>query len=55
LQERALSDTGLGHYVMPKKNRLVLLKQGTFHKISRIDDNAGATLRGSIAGFFVKT
>jgi hypothetical protein len=49
-----LSEHGWGHYVMPKPNRLVLLKGGVPHKLQRVDTNAGDHVRATVAGFFMR-
>ena len=51
-ESQALIDDGLGHYVLPKPNRLVLMGSGVFHEIKRVDDNAGDHVRATIQGFF---
>lgn len=37
--------------VVPKPNRLVLVKEGTIHCIQRVDRTAGETLRQTMTGF----
>jgi hypothetical protein len=49
-----LMATGFGSYVMPKPNRLVVLKGGTAHAIAKIRPAAGRHIRASIGGFFKK-
>lgn len=47
-------DLGIATCVSPRPNRLVLLDADRPHRITRVDANAGAHLRASIAGFFVR-
>jgi len=49
-----VEDKGIGAYVVPKPNRLVVIGGGHPHKIARIDKTAGNHVRASIAGFFVR-
>ena len=42
---------GTGHMIIPKPNRLVLMKAGTAHMVNRVDEAAGDNLRWSIVGF----
>lgn len=44
--------TQTGAFVAPRSNRLVILRGGTPHKISRVSPLAGENFRRSIAGFF---
>lgn len=37
--------------VVPKPNRLVLVREGTIHCINRVDPTAGTTLRQTMTGF----
>jgi hypothetical protein len=46
--------SGVGTFVSPRPNRLVLLGSQRPHRIARIDPNAGAHARSSIAGFFLR-
>lgn len=47
-----LMETGYGHYVMPKPNRLVILTSGVIHCIKKVDPAAGNKVRATIQGFF---
>ena len=47
-------DAGIATCVSPRPNRLVLIGPDRPHRIARIDQNAGAHLRVSIAGFFLR-
>ena len=47
-------DPGIATSVVPKPNRLVLIGANRPHRVSRVDQNAGAHLRASIAGFFLR-
>jgi hypothetical protein len=49
-----LVDSGVGHYVMAKPNRLVLIG-GAIHCISPIRPAAGNHVRASAGGFFLRT
>lgn len=50
-----VEEVGVGHYVVPKPNRLVVVGGGHPHKIARVDPTAGSHVRASIAGFFVRS
>jgi hypothetical protein len=43
---------GIGSYVMPKPNRLVIVKGGTPHSIAKVRPSAGRHPRMSVGGFF---
>src|SRR6266536_2054725 len=43
---------GIGSYVAPKPNRLVVIKGGTPHAIAKVRASAGRHVRASIGGFF---
>jgi Rps23 Pro-64 3,4-dihydroxylase Tpa1-like proline 4-hydroxylase len=43
---------GTGTFVMPKPNRLVVLRGGLPHKIAKVSIGAGSNVRASVAGFF---
>lgn len=45
---------GTGRYLVPKPNRLVAIKAGTPHAINHVHTAAGANVRCSIAGFFLR-
>lgn len=45
---------GIALMVTPLPNRLVLLGPSRPHRIARVDSNAGARVRSSIAGFFLR-
>jgi hypothetical protein len=47
-----LSEMGGGHYIMPKANRLVVMRNGIPHCIAKVDAAAGENVRCSVAGFF---
>jgi Rps23 Pro-64 3,4-dihydroxylase Tpa1-like proline 4-hydroxylase len=42
---------GMGHMIVPKPNRLVLMKSGICHMVNRVDLAAGDNLRMSVVGF----
>jgi Rps23 Pro-64 3,4-dihydroxylase Tpa1-like proline 4-hydroxylase len=48
-----LLEMGCGNFIAPKPNRLVLLK-GAPHMVSRISPAAGASVRATVAGFFLR-
>jgi hypothetical protein len=45
--------TGIATMINPLPNRLVLIGPDRPHRIARVDANAGARVRSSIAGFFL--
>ncbi|MHC5748613.1 MAG: hypothetical protein ACYTXT_43590 [Nostoc sp.] len=47
-------DIGIGQYIAPKPNRLVVIAGGNPHRINKIEFAAGDNLRCSISGFFVR-
>jgi hypothetical protein len=47
-------DSGVGLYIRPKPNRLVLIGPDRPHRVARVDANAGTHVRLSIAGFFLR-
>ena len=49
--ERVLAK-GLGRFIMPKPNRLVVIAVGNLHAVRRVEPAAGDHLRQSISGFF---
>jgi hypothetical protein len=51
---RLLMDGGVGSYVAPKPNRLVVIKGGTPHAIAKVRPSAGRNIRASVGGFFKK-
>lgn len=51
-EDELLSTIGIGQVILPKPNRLVLMKGGTMHSINRVDPAAGSAVRCSIVGFF---
>ena len=50
--EQVIMEDGIGSYVLPKPNRLVILKGGPYHTIKKVDSSAGDNLRVTIQGFF---
>lgn len=50
----SIAEMGIGHYVVPRRNRLVVIAGGHPHKIARVDVTAGHHVRASIAGFYVR-
>lgn len=47
--------SGIATSVSPRPNRLVLIGPDRPHRIARVDQNAGARVRASIAGFFLRS
>ena len=47
--------TGIATCISPRPNRLVLIGPNRPHRIIRVDQNAGARARASIAGFFLRS
>ncbi len=43
---------GVGRVVLPKPNRLVVIKGGTPHCVAKVRDAAGNHVRASVSGFF---
>ena len=52
--EGQADDVGIATCVFPRPNRLVMLSADRPHRITRVDTNAGAHVRASIAGFFLR-
>jgi Rps23 Pro-64 3,4-dihydroxylase Tpa1-like proline 4-hydroxylase len=48
-------DIGIGQYIAPKPNRLVVIAAGNPHRINKVEPMAGDNLRSSISGFFVRS
>lgn len=53
VENQFLMEFGMGTYIHPKPNRLVILSSRTLHSIRAVDTNAGDNARLSIQGFFV--
>jgi hypothetical protein len=53
LESEALLAKGIGTYVMPKPNRLIIVGQGHPHKVASVSPNAGDHVRATFAGFFM--
>jgi hypothetical protein len=51
-KNRNLIKYGMGTFVSPKPNRLVLIKGGTVHGVSRVDPDAGQNMRLTLTGFY---
>lgn len=45
-----IMNVGHGTFVMPKPNRLVLIKHDTIHGINRVDSDAGENIRVTLTG-----
>ncbi len=52
--DQLLEAPGLGTYIAPRPNRLVVLKGGTWHCVRRVEAAAGDALRVTLSGFFFK-
>jgi Rps23 Pro-64 3,4-dihydroxylase Tpa1-like proline 4-hydroxylase len=53
-EDEFLAERGLGQWIFPKPNRLVIMAAGVFHTINRVDPDAGDHARCSIVSFLVK-
>jgi Rps23 Pro-64 3,4-dihydroxylase Tpa1-like proline 4-hydroxylase len=53
-EDKFIADKGIGQYIFPKPNRLVIMASGVFHAINRVDDDAGDNGRCSIVSFLIK-
>jgi Rps23 Pro-64 3,4-dihydroxylase Tpa1-like proline 4-hydroxylase len=53
-EEEQTDVSGVATCVSPSPNRLVLIGASRPHRIVRVDQNAGARARASIAGFFLR-
>lgn len=51
-EESLIADLPISMSVLPRKNRLVVMSKRAHHLVTTVNDNAGDTLRMSIAGFF---
>jgi len=51
-KNKNLIEHGLGTFVSPKPNRLVLINGGTVHGITRVDPDAGQNMRVTLTGFY---
>jgi hypothetical protein len=51
-ESERLMNPGVGSFVLPKPNRLVLLAGGVYHRINPVSPAAGHHLRCSVSGFF---
>ena len=52
-QNAVLGERGLGSYIAPKPNRLVVIAAGNSHMINKVSPAAGDHVRCTIAGFFM--
>jgi hypothetical protein len=52
-ESERLFEVGVGQYIFPKPNRLVILAGGIPHMVHRVTASAGDHVRCSVAGFFV--
>lgn len=51
-KNQPIIEYGLGTFVSPKPNRLILINGGVVHGVTRVDPDAGQNLRVSLTGFF---
>lgn len=51
-ENTALLELGIGHYILPKPNRFILLTKGILHALKKVEAAAGNHVRASIQGFF---
>lgn len=51
---RALMEAGMGYYIMPKPNRLVVMRTGNPHMISKIHPAAGDHVRANVTLFLIR-
>ena len=51
-RDDAAFECGIGHSILPKRNRLVLLHPDAFHMVTRVLPECGDNVRVSLAGFF---
>lgn len=49
-----LMETGMGYYVSPKPNRLVIMKTGNPHMITKVQAAAGDHVRASVTMFLIR-
>ncbi|MET0342259.1 MAG: 2OG-Fe(II) oxygenase [Polyangiales bacterium] len=54
LETEVLLTRGIGTYVMPKPNRLVLLAGANPHKVAKVASNAGDHVRASFSAFLIR-
>jgi hypothetical protein len=47
---QSIIDYGLGTFVSPKPNRLILINKNVVHGITRVDSDAGENIRLTITG-----
>ena len=47
-----LIEHGMGTFISPKPNRLVLINKNVVHGITRVDKDAGENVRLTLTGFF---
>jgi 2OG-Fe(II) oxygenase superfamily len=48
-----LMELGVGHYVAPRPNRLILMAAGVQHTVKKVEPAAGDNVRASVTGFFI--
>lgn len=50
----ALMEAGMGHYIAPKPNRLVVMQTGNPHMINKVQPAAGDHVRASVTMFLIR-
>jgi hypothetical protein len=53
-ENELLMRIGMGTFVAPKPNRLVIVRSEVIHRINPVHPAAGAHVRASVSGFFVR-
>jgi hypothetical protein len=53
LVNQAVAEQGIGDYILPLPNRLVVFKPGLLHTIKPVDSSAGDHVRSTLTGFFM--
>jgi Rps23 Pro-64 3,4-dihydroxylase Tpa1-like proline 4-hydroxylase len=51
-ESKSILDPGIGTYIAPIPNRIVIVNKSIVHKVERIDQTAGGNYRLSLTGFF---
>ncbi|MEP7302892.1 MAG: 2OG-Fe(II) oxygenase [Caldimonas sp.] len=51
-RDDSVFERGIGHCILPKRNRLVLLRAGTYHLVTKVLPECGDNVRVSLGGFF---
>ena len=51
-EDQQLAAIGIGSWLLPKPNRMVIIAPGTFHSVNRVDADAGDNVRCAITAFY---